>query len=55
MEREGEFHLDESVRVFVDVEDAPENRRFFLEFKARLKERFQQLEIWLTSFPIDVL
>jgi hypothetical protein len=41
--------------VFADVEDTAENRRFFLELKERLKSRFQQIAIWLTSHPIDVL
>ena len=43
------------MRVFADVEDTPENRHFFLGFKTRLKSRFDQIEIWLTSHPIDVL
>ena len=46
---------DELVRVFADVEDTADNRRFFLEFKERLKTRFQQIEIGLTSHPIDVI
>ena len=50
-----EVYHDELVRVFADVEDTTENRRFFLELKERLKMRFQQIEIWLTSHPIDVL
>ena len=54
-QHQGEVYQDELVRVFVDVEDNPENRRFFLEFKPRLKARFQQLDIWLTSHPIDLL
>jgi hypothetical protein len=54
-QHEGEVFHDELVRVFVDVEDTPENRQFFLEFKQRLKARFQQVEIWLTSHPIDLL
>ena len=48
-------HHDELVRVFTDVEDTPENRRFFLALKERLKTRFEQIAIWLTSHPIDVL
>ena len=48
------FH-DELVRVFADVEDTPDNRQFFLEFKGRLKVLFEQIEIWLTSHPLDVL
>jgi len=39
----------------VDAEDTPENRQFFIELKERLKQRFQQLDIWLTVHPIEVL
>jgi hypothetical protein len=43
------------MRVFVDVPDAPENREFFLQYKQRMKAKFVQLDIWLTSYSIDVL
>ena len=46
---------DELVRVFADVEDTPENRQYFLELKGRLKGRFEHIEIWLTSHPLDLL
>ena len=42
-------------RIFVDVEDTPENRRFFTELKARVKDGYEQLDIWVTSFPLEVL
>ena len=42
-------------RIFVDIEDTPEKRRFFIELKARLKSRFQQLDMWVTVHPIEVL
>jgi hypothetical protein len=29
-----------------DVEDTPEVRAFFAQFKERIKARFQQLDIW---------
>ena len=54
-QHQGSVYQDELVRVFADVEDTPENRQFFLSFKPRLKSRFDQIEIWLTSHPIDVL
>jgi hypothetical protein len=54
-QHQGSVCHDELVRVFADVEDTPENRQFFLSFKTRLKSRFDQIEIWLTSHPIDVL
>lgn len=52
--QQAEFR-DELARVFLDVEDVPENREFFVELKARLKVQFQQLDIWMTTFPIELL
>ena len=48
-------HSDQMVRVFVDVPDTPENWEFFLKLKEALKSRFEQTEIWITSYRIDVL
>lgn len=33
----------------------PEHRAFFRQFKEQLKVRFDQLEIWITSHPLDVI
>jgi hypothetical protein len=44
---------DELTRVFVDVDDTAEAREFFLGFKETLKSRFQQLDIWMTSHPVE--
>jgi hypothetical protein len=52
---EGHSYRDDLIRVFVDVADEPENRQFFIEFKERLKARFQQLDIWLATYLIEVL
>ena len=54
-EHEGAVYDDNLTRFFVDVHDTPENRRFFVELKERLKVRFDQLEIWITSHPMDVI
>ena len=54
-QHQGSVYTDELVRVFADVEDNPENRQFFLSFKSKLESRFEQILIWLTSHPIDVL
>ncbi len=48
-------YRDDLVRVVVDVEDRPEHRQFFREYKERLKLRFRQLEIWTTTYPVDVM
>ena len=40
-------------RVFVDVPDTAENAEFFRTLKERLKDRFQQVEIWITTFAVE--
>ena len=51
----GKRYRDDLMRVFVDVPDTAENKTFFLNYKKQVMEAFQQLDIWLTSYTIDVL
>ncbi len=52
---EGQVFQDDSVRVVIDVDDIPANREFFRQYKERLKVRFRQIDIWMTTHPIDVV
>src|SRR5579884_3748599 len=52
---QGHSYRDDLTRLFVDVADSPENFAFFREFKERLKARFQQIDIWTTTYPIEVI
>lgn len=54
-QHEGQVYRDDLVRVFADVPDVPENRQFFLDYKEQLKSRFKQLDIWMTTYPLEVL
>ena len=54
-QHEGQAYRDELTRLFVDVPDTPENVQFFRDLKERLKARFQQIDIWMTAYPIDVI
>ena len=54
-QHEGRRYEDESVRFTVDVDDTEENQFFFINFKTMLLARFQQLEIYIISYPIDRL
>ena len=54
-QHQSEIYRDELMRIFIDVEDTAENRTYFLNLKGQIKTRFQQVDIWLTSYPIDVL
>ena len=46
---------DKMVRLFADVADTPENLAFFLTAKERLKQRFHQEEIWITTHLIEAI
>ena len=54
-EYEGTEYRDDLVRVFVDVADVSANREFFQELKERLKAQFRQIEIWMTTYTVDVV
>lgn len=54
-EDKGQIYSDDLIRIFVDVADTLENRQFFENFKEELKTRFRQLEIWLTTYPIEAV
>jgi len=49
-----EYH-DELIRFVVDAEATPETDTFFRDFKEQLKDRFRQIEIWMTAYPIRLL
>jgi hypothetical protein len=52
---EDELFRDDLIRVYVDALDLPESRQFFLDFKERAKAKFRQIDIWMTTYPIEVL
>jgi hypothetical protein len=54
-EFQGVVYRDLNIRVFIDVPDTESNRQFFCELKERIKERFQQLDIWMTTYPLEVI
>ena len=50
-----QFFRDDLARVFVDVPDTVASREFFAAYKEQLKARFRQLDIWLTTYPIEAV
>ena len=47
--------LDESLRLTTDLADTSENHQFFADFKLTLRERFEQIEIYMVSFPVEII
>ena len=54
-QHQNQVFRDDLMRALVDVADTPETRVFFTEFKERIRERFQQIDIWMTTYPIEVI
>ena len=50
---EGSRFEEEMRRLTVDVDDTLENQEFLVRYKATLLERFDQIEIYIISYPID--
>jgi hypothetical protein len=53
--RHGEtLFRDALALLVVDVPDTAKNRKWMKIFKARWKQRLEQLEIWMVSYRIDI-
>jgi hypothetical protein len=52
---EGSRFEEELRRFTIAVEDTPDNQQFFVDFKQKLLERFEQIEIYIVSYPVDIL
>src|SRR5262245_19026776 len=50
---EGRTYEDELLRWVVDVDDTVESQEFFTQFKMTLLQRFEQIEIYIVSYPIE--
>jgi hypothetical protein len=50
----GVLYRDNLVKIVVDAPDSAKNRQWMRRFKARWKERLEQLELWMVSYRIDV-
>ena len=57
---EGHWRYDETLfrddlaLLVVDVPETAKNRKWMKAFKARWKQRLEQLEIWMVSYRIDI-
>jgi hypothetical protein len=48
------LYRDDLALLVVDLQDTPKNRKWMKSYKARWKERLDQLELWMVSYPIDI-
>ena len=51
---QGVLYRDNLVKIVIDVPDLEENREWMRAFKARWKEKLEQLDLWLVSYVIEI-
>jgi hypothetical protein len=52
---ESTIYEDRLIRVRLDVEDSPENWQKMRDVKEVLKQRFEQLDIWISAHRIEIV
>ncbi len=50
----GILYRDNLVKIVIDAADEEANREWMREYKARWKQKLEQLELWLVSYTIDI-
>jgi len=52
---QNQLYEDKLIRIIIDVPESEDSETFFKHYKEILKERFNQTDIWITSYEIDVI
>ncbi|HWL92852.1 MAG TPA: hypothetical protein VNT79_04905 [Phycisphaerae bacterium] len=50
----GVQYRDDLVRLFVDVPGSTIHRKWMRQFRDRLRVRFEQIELWMVSYRIEI-
>jgi len=51
---QGILYRDNLVKIVIDAADEETSREWMRNYKARWKQKLEQLELWLVSYTIDV-
>jgi len=55
IDREEEEYIDANVGFYVLAPNTEKSTNFFKAYKAILKERFNQLDVLMTYYPVEIL
>jgi hypothetical protein len=53
-QHESILYRDELACIVVDVPDTTKSRKWMRAFKTRWRERLEQIDLWMVSYPIDI-
>jgi hypothetical protein len=46
---------DKLIRITIDIPEAENSDTFFRQYKEVLKKRFKQIDIWISSYTIEII
>jgi uracil-DNA glycosylase len=52
---QNQLYEDKLIRIVIDTEPSDNIDEYFKQYKELLKERFKQIDIWITRHEIDVI
>ena len=52
---QNQLYEDKLIRIAIDVPESEDSETFFRRYKEVLKERFKQIDIWISSYSIEII
>ncbi len=52
---QNQLYEDKLIRITIDVPELTDSNAFFRQYKETLKERFKQIDVWISSYTIEII
>jgi len=52
---QNQLYEDKLIRITIDVPELIDSDAFFRQCKETLKERFKQIDVWISSYTIEMI
>ncbi len=52
---QNQLYEDKLIRITIDIPESEDSETFFKEYKEILKKRFKQIDVWISSYIIEII
>ncbi len=52
---QNQLYKDKLIRITIDIPESENSKTFFRQYKEVLKKRFKQIDIWISSYTIELI
>ena len=52
---EDQLYEDKLIRLTIDVPQSEDSDTFFRQYKEILKQRFKQIDIWISNYTVEII